>query len=195
MHLFLDVLRWTVTTLGFAGLVIGLLASAITVLDLAVSRRVSKSVALPVRIRRSIRFRDYIRALDRFALELDAKRSIPDCIVGIHYGGISCAADIARRWYKPVFLIETRFELVNGIPVCRQVRPKFSLPTLRGKTVLLVDNGIRSGGTLKMAQDILVSVAKSVDTLVIFRSGDGDRLIDATYTLFYSKRRLTNLLR
>ena len=195
MHLLFDILRWILTVLGFAGLIIGLTASAITILDVLVSRRVSRSATFPVRIRRSIRFRDYAKALDRLAQELDAKRSIPDCIVGIHYGGIACAADIARRWYKPLFLMETVFELRNGIPVCLTVRPKFSLTTLKGKTVLLVDNGVRSGGTLKTAREALLPYAKSVDTLVICRSGKNDIVIAADYILFRSKRRLANLLR
>jgi adenine/guanine phosphoribosyltransferase-like PRPP-binding protein len=195
MQLLLDVLRWILTFIGSVGLAIGILASTITILDLLVSRRVSKSAALPIRIRRSIRFRDYVKALDRLALELDNRRSIPDCVVGIHYGGISCAADIARRWYRPVYLMETIFELQNGVPVCLQVNPKFNPEILEGKSVLLVDNSIRSGGTLKMAYEVLRPCAKSVHTLVIFRSGDGDVPMSISYTLFRSTRRLASLLR
>lgn len=181
---FLAVISAIFTIIAFVGFV----------LDLIRSRAIRRAEVFPVNIHRSIRFGDYVAALRRYEQLLKQDRDHPDVVVGIHYGGIASAADVARRFYGTLRRIEVKFVRADGATTCTDVLPRFDPSEVKGKNVLLVDNRIRSGLTMRMAKERIESYgAANVRTLVIFKPANATGRADDV--LFYGKRDLKHLLR
>lgn len=180
--------------LGAAATLLGILTAGIALKEWRLSKRIQITEKFPLEINRSVRFSMYVSALNRYVKLLRDRRSHPDVVVGIHYGGIASAADVARRFYGVLLRIEVRFEQVRGEPHCTSVIPHFAQSDVAGRRVLLVDNRIKSGTTMHMAERALKDMgAAEVRTLVIFRpSGAAGRADDV---LFAGRRNLRHLLR
>lgn len=149
---------------------ISALAAVLQLGDYWLVHRVKQARSFPMCVTLPVPYHSIQRLLDRFVEHLDSQRRMFDVVVGIHYGGLPFAADIARTRHKPVRLIETRFKNISGVTVCEDVFPRYTVDDIVGKHVLLVDNRIKSGLTLEMARRRLISDgALSVTTVVVFR--------------------------
>ena len=189
---------WEVLYVGLsviAGLVT-LWAGYIAIADWRVSRRLERIKHFPVKIRRSVSFSNYTKTLRQLAKHIDTRRQTPQIVVGVHYGGLASAADLAKEWFVPVMHVETRFAQIEGVTVCQQVLPKFPLSELNGKDILIVDNSINSGGTLRMTVDTLRPHAQSVNTCVIYKKQrNAGAYHTPNYIAFSSEGPLDSLLK
>ena len=181
--------------LGTLSGVVSIWAGYYTIADWMASTRIAKADRFPIRIRRSISSRAYKEALERLKERIHSDRNVPDYVIGIHYGGIRCASEIAQLWYKPLLHVETRFEKEGDEPpVIREVYLRFDPETIRGKSVLIVDNGIKSGRTMLMVRDRIAEYADRVVTCVVYQPDiDAGIFITPDYVAFCSRKPLENL--
>lgn len=165
-------------------------------LDYRMTRLVARAVVFPIKIRRSVSYANYLRAVDQLRQVIDARRLVPDIVVGVHYGGLGPAAEIAKVWRRPVRQVEVRVGHVGGEPVCEAVTPKFDLTELAGQVILVVDNRIRSGRTLERVVALLRPHARDVRTCVIHKPTPyAGNFHEPDFVLFESSHPLKNLLK
>ena len=106
---------------------------------------------------------------------VDALRSttLPptDLVVGIGSGGVVFAAMVAYKLKVPMMVLWLNYRGANHVPryPAPQLRQAFSLPP-ETKSVLLVDDVVVSGKTLKVAKNILVHT--EVTTLALKGNAD-----------------------
>lgn len=149
---------------------LGAIAAILQVGEYWLAHRVREVSTFPIRVLLPVKCHSLQKLLMGFVEYLDNQRFAFDVVVGVHYGGIVYASDIARMRYKPLRLIETRFEIRSGVAVCEGVVPQYLVEDVVGKSILLVDNRIKSGQTLERArQQLLSDGAASVTTVAIFR--------------------------
>lgn len=94
----------------------------------------------------------------------ESRADAPPVVLGLARGGVPVAAGIARRLGLPLDVIVVR-KLARRLTAYRAVRP--ALP-LAGRTAMVVDDGIATGGTARAAA--LVARAKGA-TRVILAAG------------------------
>jgi hypoxanthine phosphoribosyltransferase len=170
----------------------------IQALDFRMSRKVARANEFPIHIARSISNSSYLRAIDQLRRYMDARRMTPQIIVGVHYGGMGHAAEIAKVWRLPVRQAEVELRYVgeNQSPVCERVIPRFPLEELNGRLVLVVDNRIKSGRTLRSVVETLAPHAREIRTCVIHKPrADAGNFQEPDFVVFQSKRPLKNLLK
>jgi hypoxanthine phosphoribosyltransferase len=127
---------------------------------------------------------------------LDEIGAVPDIVVGVHYGGIIPAADLSRNWYRPIRHVEVEIEISNGVPVCKSVRAVFDLSELAGKSVLVIDNSIRSGKTLRDTVNLLRPNCRQIRTCILHRPGrKSGNYLEPDYVIFYSDFPIKSLWR
>ena len=166
--------------------VVGIVSTALSVVDWFQGRALSKARSFPQKLGRKIKSSSYHQALRGFAHYLDEEIIKYDLVVGIHYGGLSVAADFAQISYKPVRLVETRFRRDEKKIVCEKTIPKYKKQEVKGQHILLIDNRIRSGVTLSTAKRQLISDgARSVITVVLFQPKDGSN--SANHVIFKTR--------
>lgn len=162
---------------------IGAISSVVLVIEYVQSRRMQASFSFPHTVRLRVNLRTYEKVIDRFVKYLDTSRRAFDIVIGIHYGGIGVASDLAAIHHRPFRLMETHFRTEKDAITCEKVIPHYRKSEVRGKKVLLVDNRIRSGRTLRMARDELLEAgAQSVHSVVLFRPKDAQA--NADYVIF-----------
>lgn len=124
----------------------------------------------PMRLWGPISHRQYERCIDEFMKYLtDVEKFTPDVVVGVHYGGMGFAADIARSRHKDLCRARIHYIDEDGRHKCDDVALEFDESRINGKNVLVVDNSIISGMTLRMVRDEIAKHAMVVRTLVVFR--------------------------
>lgn len=187
---------------GGIGTIVTLIAGYIQIRDARFTSRLEASkFNLPINIRRSISHRNYLEALKKLKEKLEQDRFVPDFIIGVHYGGLSCATDLAKIWHKPILHIETRYREVNSgqPPICEEVILKFPKEQIENMKILLIDNSINSGRTLKMALEEITKHAKTVKTVktgVIYQKNEGSGgFFKPDYILFKSTKALESLIK
>lgn len=165
-------------------------------LDYRMSRTVASTESFPIRIRRSISYSQYLRAIDQFRRVVGERHLVPDLVVGIQYSAMGPAAEIAKIWRLPVLRVEVTLREVGGSLTCEAVKPEFPLRDLAGKNVLVVDNNIRSGRTMREIVGLLSPHAKELRTCVLHRAQPrSGNFHEPDFVIFESKRRLKYLLR
>lgn len=146
---------------------------------------------------RAVGMRAYLRSMREFSEYLsDEQKWQPDVIMGVHYGGMGFAADLARIHYTDLVraIIEYK-EGEDGTHVCKSVRLDCDTLRIHGRRVLIVDNSIHSGRTLRLVRDEVAKSASETKTLVVFqppRAGDEK---PPDYVLFVGRWRCRQLLR
>lgn len=113
----------------------------------------------------------------------------PEIAVPILAGAFVFAADLLRALAREGIDMETEFVWLRSYG--RFERPgeimvlKPPAETVRGKTVLLIDGVLESGGTLARAKQLLAEAgAASVISVVAVRKPYANRLADADHVLF-----------
>ena len=166
---------------------IGAVSSLALILDFIQSWRMQRTQNFPRTVRAKVNLKTYEKVVRMFVDHLDENRSSFDIVVGIHYGGIGVAADLAAIRHRPFRLMETRFRTEASVITCEEVIPRYRKKEVCGKAVLLVDNRIRSGRTLSMSKNrLLEEGASSVCTVVLFRPKSSTA--NADYVIFQAGR-------
>lgn len=174
----------------------GILAAIIVAYDKMDDYRVDKTKKHPKLLIRPIRERTLWREIKRIQKEYD--RSLPDVIVGVHYGGMMYATKFARRFFTPLIMAYTTLERDgNGLDRCVGVLVLDAQKDIAGMRVWIIDNGIHTGRTLDMVR---VAVAKlnplDVMTVVVCNNGSVDPQVrKPDLTIFRSRRRFRHLVR
>lgn len=165
-----------------------LVAGGVTLYDAYVSRRIERAEAetIPVKIRRSLSYGQLVAGISKACKILDEVRFVPDLIVGVHYMGLSFGALLAKQLYIPVKIAEIVYASGASQATDRAVFD-FNLTELSGRNVLIVDNSIRTGRTLKMVFDEVAKHALRTKTLVVYKSTAGAvSAITPDFVLFHS---------
>ena len=168
--------------IAFFGTVVTLVVGCWEVYDIYLSRKIKRGVraSLPFRFKRSITNSQFERALDTARNVLDEIRFHPDVVVGVHYQGLSFAALIAKRLYKPVVRAEIIYTSEGDKHIFDSVRLDFD-PKARiaHKKVLIVDNSMITGATLRAVKEEIEKFTDQTLTLVVY---DKDRYHDTQIT-------------
>jgi len=104
-------------------------------------------------------------------------RTIPiadefDCIVAIANGGIVPAAIINQRLQKEIYLLKINLRDENQCP--KYDRPQLVAPIdfdYKGKRILLVDDRIKTGSTIKFARELMKEAA-TIKTFAVNGNAD-----------------------
>lgn len=95
-----------------------------------------------------------------------------DMIVAIAYGGIVPAAIINQRLQKEIHLLKINLRDENQHP--KYDAPKLIAPIdfdFKGKRILLVDDRIKTGSTIKLARELMKG-AKLIKTFAVNGNAD-----------------------
>jgi len=145
---------------------------------------------IPIRIRRSIRYGQFEKAMQRMATILDETRFKPDLILGVHYQGTAFAAVLGKMLYVPIMPVIVKYEDNAGTHRCERVRFPFNPNQyLRGKKVLILDNSMRSGKTMQMTREEVQKYTGAIKTMVVIQKyGSADPFIQPDYVLFRASK-------
>lgn len=183
--------------LTIVSLIVSLIALLAVAIEIARSRRISNADNWPIDINFSIRQSTYLKGMEQLADHFEEDRWKPEAVVGVHYGGVEHAATLARKWFIPFLFTWTRLDhdADTRKATCVGVEPRFSDREVKGKKVLVVDNQIKSGRTLRLVvEDIRGRGATDIRTVVVHRNGVADSPDHVPdYVLFRSTRRLQHL--
>ncbi|MBA3961753.1 MAG: hypothetical protein H0X40_07620 [Chthoniobacterales bacterium] len=151
-----------------------LLAGALAFNDAYVSRRIERAEAdtVPLKIRKSLSYSQFVAGMAKAHAILDEVRFVQDVVVGVHYMGASFGAILAKQLYIPLKIAEIVYATGASTQADR-VAFAFDVSDLKGKNVLIVDNSIRTGRTLKMVYDQIAPHALHTKTLVVYKSTAG----------------------
>lgn len=174
---------------------VSLWGAGIQVMDRRLSQKIAKATRYPIKIRRSISSKDYddaLAGLQRHILNVAAFNF--DVVIGVNYRGMGPASELAATVRKPLKRMEVSVATVRGVPQCESVRPEFDLESISGKSVLIVDNSIRSGRTLREVVRVLHPYAQAIQTVVVYRpSDDAGSRFTPDFVLFASEKPLASL--
>jgi hypoxanthine phosphoribosyltransferase len=129
------------------------------------------------------------RRVEAAAREIARGTLKPEIAVPVLAGAFVFAADLMRALAREGVDLETEFIWLRSYG--RFERPgeimvlKGPAETVRGKTILLIDGVLESGGTLARAKQLLADAgAAAVISVVAVRKPYGNRLCDADHVLF-----------
>lgn len=162
------------------------------------TRRVkSSNFDKPVRIWRSIRYRAYLASLKIVAERIGANGFSPQYIVAIQYGAFVPAAELAKHFRVPVLHVEVTLMSSGDVPVCTGVELRFDKELVAHSQIIVVDNTITTGKTLKMTLDEIGKVdgVDLVSCVVHRPSLNTPNYGSPDHLLFVSKKRVSPLLR
>ena len=118
-----------------------------------------------------------------------------DAVVGVHYGGMGVAADIARRDYVPLLRVQSHYVESSAGIECKAVEPEFSGGRVEGRRVLIVDNSIRTGNTLELAKLLLQELgALEVRTVVLLQRRRREQVVHPPDYVLFDQRGLVKRL-
>ena len=178
-------------------MLIGVVASYIEIRNHVASRRIRQAPAskLPLVVSKSLSYDEFENAIRLAVKVLDDLRFQPDFVVGIHYTGLSYAALLAKDLYVPVLHVEVEYTDTGGHHMVDDVRFCFDEARVKGKRVLVVDNRMATGNTMKFVCDRLRRATATVKTMVFYRHSYENSVIVPDIVLFTSRRPLARLLR
>ena len=181
---------------GVVAAFVGLTAGIVTINEFRISRRLRRITTFPIKISRAVSFSQYRNALKNCADQISASSHLPQVVVGVQYGGMPAASDVAKFCHADLRRVRT---ILSGEdpPICESVELEFDPKVLTDKHVLVVDNCIHTGTTLRKVVEAIPSHAASVHSLVAHKNDSGHvaNVYEATYYLFESKKKLDHLLR
>ncbi len=175
----------------YIGSVLAIMIGGVSLYDFYVSTRIKGGLrkSLPIKLRKSLRYSQFELAVDRVCDVLDESRFVPDIVVGIHYTGLSMAAIIAKKLYKPVVRAEIKYKSEGDSHIFESLSLDFVVDRLANKKVLIVDNSMITGSTLRAVKEEVKKCTDSVLTLVIYdKDRDHEPQIVPDITLFSSCR-------
>jgi hypoxanthine phosphoribosyltransferase len=189
-----------VNIFGVLGTIVTIFSFLFILQELYISRKLKaiSHSSIPMRVSRSISYKQYISALNRLKSVFDEMRFVPDYIVGVHYGGLSVAAQIGKLNYTPILHAKVLYKNSgNGRNhIVDKIDFNFDISLIKDKNVLLVDNSVDTGNTLKQIHEELQKHAGSVTTFVLYRKRVGiNSAIVPDIVLFESKSPLNELIR
>jgi hypothetical protein len=157
-------------------------------------RGVIRTRRIPIQIRRSLSHTSYLHGIDLLNDALEADHFHPKARLAVNYGGLSPAAELARRRHIPVVFIEVELGREEGGFVARDILLPPELNTSADWAVLILDNGIRSGRTLQKVIAAVVPSVHSVKSCVIYKGDPADgNYCEPDYLVFTSERPFTLL--
>lgn len=176
--------------------VVGAVASAIEIRNFVAARRIRRvpSSKLPLRVSKALRYSEFEDAIRLTVKVLDDLRFQPDCVVGIHYTGLSYAALLAKELYVPIRHVEVNYSDTGGHHMVDEVTLRFDAGELSGKRVLVVDNRMATGNTMKVIRDKLRDAGATVKTMVFYRHSYENSVIVPDIVLFTSTKPLERLV-
>jgi hypoxanthine phosphoribosyltransferase len=167
------------TPLQIIWLAISIIAAVVTIVvgiiscyDYYLSAKINRAEkeTIPIRIRKSLTYSQFHKGLEKIHRILDEMRFVPDVVIGIHYQGLSFAALLAKLFYVPIKNAEIIYEERENQRDIDKVIFDFDPNTyLMDKNVLIVDNSIQTGRTLKMVRDEVVKYTPRIKTLVLYK--------------------------
>jgi|GEM_PF-2490451 len=191
-----------ITALGFLSALVGIPASTIALViyyrDHHINKKIQKASVdrIPIRINRPITYKSFKKGISFIRDLLKEQRFEPDFIIGVHYGGMAIAAELGKQMYKPILKAEVQYHMSNNVPVCDTVIFLFDPTILTDKKVLVVDNSIRSGITLKKTIDEAHKHTNKVKSLVAYKKDESSLShITPNYILFQSKKPLEDFIK
>ncbi|WP_206489885.1 phosphoribosyltransferase [Rhodococcus sp. KRD162] len=121
----------------------------------------------------------------------------PSYIVAIQYGAFVPSAEFAKKFRVPVLHVEVDLDTTDVVPVCERVKLKFDIELIANRQILVVDNTITTGKTLRMTLDEIGKVdgVKLISCVVYRPSLNSPNYGSPDHLLFQSRRRVTPLLR
>jgi hypoxanthine phosphoribosyltransferase len=146
--------------------------------------------AIPISIKRSVSYSQLYKGLERINGILDETRFKPEVIVCVHYMGTAFGAILGHIMFKPIYTAVVQYGANRDRVKCERVSLPFQADRiLRGKKVLIVDNSIHTGRTLKMVREEVEKHTSEVRTFVIHeRASAVDAEITPDYVLFRSEK-------
>lgn len=148
--------------------------------------------SFPLKLTRPLNYSEYRKLLSLFSSHLEKTKHVTiDAYVGVNVSGIGVAAELSNSGhYHPLLHMGVKVQTVNGAPHAYGVVPYFELSEFENKTVLVVDNSIRTGHTLKLVVDALTGANINVVTFVAYASrlSDGQQ-IEPDYLLMRATTR------
>ena len=169
--------------------VIAIITGALVLWDFWVTRtiRQAERETIPIRIRKPLSYSQFLIAMEKMYRILDESRFVPDLVVGVHYQGLSFAALLAKLLYRPIRIAEVVYATDAKREGDRVIFDFDPGSFLRGKNVLIVDNSMQTGRTLRMVYDEVARYALNARTLVIYKKAGAARSeITPDFVLFYS---------
>ncbi len=184
-------------------LILGIVATAAalaTLLDFAENFRITRTRNRTTKIFWPIRYGTVLKKIEQLREQYSMEQ--PSVVIGVHYGGMVFASEIARHQFKPLSMMYTEFESdpETGTRKCTQVRllgDGEDKQRLKGKIVWLVDNQIHTGSTMqKCKEEVQALGARDVRTIVVHRNGREKPIqYRPNVLLFRSRRKLPRLVR
>lgn len=135
----------------------------------------SSTISFPINLRRKVRYSEYKKILRLFSDYLEKKEALHvAAYVGVNVSGMWAAAELSNSGaYHPLLHVEIELDR-RQVPIAKSAIAHFDLERYRGQQVLVVDNSIRTGETLKKVVDLLESHGISTATCVIYRKRNAD---------------------
>ena len=163
--------------------------------DWVSSRKLEKQIetvgkaTIPINIKRSVSYSQLYKGLERINDILDETRFKPEVIVCVHYMGTAFGAILGHIMFKPIYTAVVQYGADRDRVRCDRVLLPFQADRiLKGKKVLIVDNSIHTGRTLKMVREEVEKHTSEVRTFVIHqRASVVEVEITPDYVLFRSE--------
>lgn len=193
----MGILEYIGFVIGASVGLIGLIASVIEISNFLFARKLAAATnaQLPLPIRSAIRYRELLKAVELAKRVLDEIRFPPDLIVGIHYNGLSFAALLAKQLYKPIHHASVHYSTKDGQHKCDGVILSVTRREAQGKRILVVDNSMESGLTLKTVAEMLKSYGADLKTLIFYQHRtDPNQQWKPDLVLFSSRERLQHFV-
>jgi|ERR1051325_9232247 hypoxanthine phosphoribosyltransferase len=167
-------------------IVVGIISCYDYYLSIEINR--AEKETIPIRIRKPLTYSQFYKGLEKIHRILDEMRFVPDVIIGIHYQGLSFAAILAKLFYVPIKNAEIIYEeRENQRDIDKVVFDFDPVPYLTDKKVLIVDNSIQTGRTLKMVRDEVNRYTPRIKTLVLYKKTElAQSVIQPDLILFFS---------
>jgi len=123
---------------------------------------------IPINIKRSVSYSQLYKGLERINGILDETRFKPEVIVCVHYMGTAFGAILGHIMFKPIYTAVVKYGADRDRVKCERVSLPFQAERiLKGKKVLVGDNSIHTGRTLKMICEEVEKHTSEVRTFVI----------------------------
>lgn len=151
---------------------------------------------LGIRIRRSskISWRDVKRGFKK--LELDIRKYDPDIIIGLADGAVIagiiatnfCFSCVTNFCFSPCYILGVTVTYEDKGKKTIKLLGKDAIGDLSGKKVLVVDNHIYTGATLKETVEFVISKnPKEIKTLVLFNHEVEEKICAPDYYAYIIK--------
>lgn len=181
--------HWTCTIVAIISTIIAIGTGVLVIWDFLVTRTIKRAQrdTIPIRISRPLSYAQFLQGMDKASIVLNECRFIPDVVIGVHYQGVSFAAILARLIYKPLRMAEIHYASGTRGGSDSVVFDFEDATFLPGKNVLIIDNSMQTGRTLRMVYDAVNKYALHTRTLLIYKkSGTATSEITPDFVLFYS---------